>query len=118
MGLMLCLCKIAYPAEGNYYAWLFAKEYENEIRAQAQQKKELIEKTRNWKVDINVKTGVATYRESEQIVRSDWDAFYTEATANLTRESENEIESALGFSFGRSAEETETWYISDIKYHN
>ena len=81
-------------------------------------KKELIEKTRNWKVDINVKTGVATYRESEQIVRSDWDAFYTEATANLTRESENEIESALGFSFGRSAEETETWYISDIKYHN
>lgn len=109
----VCLLNLAYGSDIHYAALDFAKEYANEIESQRQS---TAEKSGIWKIDMNVKGGRAKYEEKERTLRSDWDAFYYEVAASLIRQSENDVETALDFSYGQSAEEKETWYISNIEY--
>jgi hypothetical protein len=114
VNIIFCLFNLAYAADAQHYKALnFAKEYESEVKVQREAP---VENRGSWKPEVSIKSGIASYEESEQILRSHWDGFYSEVLGNLLKEGANDVENALSFSFGQSVTETETWHISDIKY--
>jgi len=88
----------------------FAGEYAQEAKINEENKKNM------WHILTNLKVGAANYKEEEQTVSSDYKAVYSEFLCAAVNQSNNDIEKAIDFSFGQSTTDTETWYISDIKY--
>lgn len=112
--LVFFLSTCAFAAYGNYDSWKFAREYESELRATQSSPGE---SAGAWKVEADIRAGIASYKE-EAHDGSDWENLYYEGWIQMSRETENEIELAIGGYFGLSPDDTERWYEGGTQTQN
>lgn len=73
-------------------------------------------RTYAWEVSLDDYTGGAAYRESADVVESDWSAFYNKTTLHLGDYDNKEIEGNVHFGISASDENTETWVVDGAEY--
>ena len=110
---------LSWPAYGQvsyYEALQFAQQYEREVGGQPSFVSGAQE-VALWKLEAEMKSGVAYYEESESNLDSEWDALYAEIELMLSRDFPNDIQVTLAASYAQSiGDEEEAWDVGGRRF--
>lgn len=114
MVFVLSFCTFAHASVAEYYKAreLAMQQAEELAETQATESKE----NKRWNIEADIKAAAAQYKEKESSVSSSFDAFYPELFLTAAHEGENDIQAALGFSYGRTTTDKETWCVNGAEY--